>query len=278
MLGFSRQVLIVLILSFLMVSWASVPQTQTSQRGMRLPVVDLNALVLKAVQRMPKGGGYATSRKALNRLCFEAITHDKVRQNLRLRPDRAKPSFCSSACYMVFLLTLRHWEQAIQMRLPEDVWLYLAPSPEQHDGKGAWGRANANGPGLAKWAHDLGFGINFTDITKAKPGDFLKIFWTTEIGAREFGHFVVFLGCTRESATGETKIKFWSSNMNEGYGCKEVPLSSCKRMIFTRLTQPARLTRWKHLPEVDTWLQSLLNKRVSERNMLKACGISNRRP
>lgn len=131
---------------------------------------------------------------------------------------------------------------------------------------------NANGPGMAKWAKDLGFGVNFTNISKAAPGDFLKIFWTDEIGAREFGHFVVFLGMDKDDS-GKQMVRFWSSNQGMGYGVKSVALDSCKRLLFTRLTNPAALVKYKRLPEVDEWLASLLRQRVSASEMHRQCGV-----
>lgn len=272
--------LIMVILSGVLltsVQLQAAPRVETSSRtataaSKPVPRVNLNAMVLKAVASMPRGGGYSTSREALERMCTEAVSWNARAENLRLNPRKATPSFCSEAAYFVFLLTLQHWEKAIGMRLPGNVWQYLAPRFPQPDGCGAWGRMNANGPGMAKWARDLGFGVNFTDVSKAFPGDFLKIFWTDEIGSREFGHFVVFLGLERDKA-GKPTLRFWSSNQGMGYGVKSVSLDSCKRLLFTRLTNPAALVKYNRLPETDEWLASLLQKRVSVKEMNRMCNL-----
>jgi hypothetical protein len=60
----------------------------------------------------------------------------------------------------------------------------------QPDGAGIWGRWNANGPGTARLFYELGLGRNFDDFGEARPGDFMKIFWSPELGtrgARPFG-------------------------------------------------------------------------------------------
>jgi hypothetical protein len=65
------------------------------------------------------------------------------------------------------------------------------------DGESLWGRWNANGPGTARLFYELGLGRNFTSFSAARPGDFLKIFWTDAVGKNENGHSVIFLGLER---------------------------------------------------------------------------------
>jgi hypothetical protein len=110
----------------------------------------------------------------------------------------------------------------------------------QHDGVGVWGRWNANGPGTARLFEELHLGHNFTSIEQAQPGDFLKIFWNDQIGAKEFGHSVVYLwhGPNRE---GVEVVQYWSSNKKGGYGRAEVPRSKVSQMLFSRLDQPERI-------------------------------------
>jgi hypothetical protein len=106
----------------------------------------------------------------------------------------------------------------------------------QHDGVGVWGRWNANGPGTARLFEELQLGNNFTSIDQAEPGDFLKIFWNDQIGAKEFGHSVVYLG---RGSNGT--VIYWSSNKKGGCGRAEVPQSKIKRTLFSRFTDPARI-------------------------------------
>jgi hypothetical protein len=98
----------------------------------------------------------------------------------------------------------------------------------QHDGVGVWGRWNASGPGTARLFEELRLGKNFTSIDQAEPGDFLKIFWNDQIGSKEFGHSVVYLG---RGSNGE--VIYWSSNKKGGYGRAEVPPSKIKRTLST---------------------------------------------
>lgn len=203
------------------------------------------------------GGGYKTNAEAM-----EALAEKACRWNPRTRRPvflirKAKPSFCSSACYLLLLQTLQIWD-ANQPRpvISERAWLALVPRMGQHDGDGPWGWANANGPGLAVLVHRLGAGINFEEWRNARPGDFMKIFWTEHIGRRELGHLTVLIKDEGEQVT------FWSSNMPNGYGVKTVPKSMIKRVIFTRITRPERFNL---APSVgcNPWLSSLLKQDVS---------------
>lgn len=151
--------------------------------------------------------------------------------------EKTTPSFCSSSTYVVFLKLVAQMQKEKKLLLKPEVQkdLLIAGQP---DGSGVWGRWNANGPGTARLFYELGLGVNFTDIAKAQPGDFMKAFWTDEIGAQEHGHSVVFTG-TKETAEGR-KVCFWSSNwatkeQPAGMGEKCLPASKFHRMVFSRL-------------------------------------------
>ena len=141
----------------------------------------------------------------------------------------------------------------------------------QRDGEGVWGRWNANGPGTARLFYELGLGRNFTDFNQAQPGDFMKIFWNKNVGRRESGHSVIFLG-TVNRLDGQY-VRFWSSNIPHGYGEKEVPRSKIAFAIFSRLTNPANLTRIHSAPETDTYLASLLRKKSNFAEATQMCGL-----
>ena len=68
----------------------------------------------------------------------------------------------------------------------------------QRDGEGIWGRWNANGPGTARLFHEMDLGQNFDDFAEAQPGDFMKIFWSPEVGRAEHGHSVIYLGMEKQ--------------------------------------------------------------------------------
>lgn len=211
--------------------------------------------VLEAVRAMPAGGGYAADRVAEQRLAAGGIVWDG--RQLRVSPRGAAPTFCSAACYMALLQALRSWEgaQGSSVFSPR-VWESMRVDETHPDGYLSWGRANANGPGFAKWVSDLGAGVNFTAVAKARPGDFLKFFRTDEIGVAERGHMVIFLGL--EQRGGSTYIRYWSANKGQGYGERSVPLSSLRYLIFTRITQPGAFARAPQLPPMDPWLHSML--------------------
>ena len=100
-------------------------------------------------------------------------------------------------------------------------------STGQRDGEGVWGRWNANGPGTARLFYEMKLGPNFSDFAQARPGDFMKIFWSTAVGRREHGHSVIFLGT--EKVNGVDSVRFWSSNIGVGYSEKTVPLRQDQR-------------------------------------------------
>lgn len=215
------------------------------------------------------GGGYKTSRVAMEALAEKACRWDPRARRPVFLLREATPSFCSSACYLLLLKSLQIWDAAQpQPVISERAWLALMPRLGQHDGEGPWGWANANGPGLAVLVHRLGTGINFEDWRKARPGDFMKIFWTDRVGHREFGHLTVLV------KDGGDQVTFWSSNVPDGYGVRTVPKSRIKRVIFTRITRPERFNL---APAVGShpWLSSLLRREVDMKEVRKYSGMQN---
>lgn len=224
--------------------------------------------ILAAVRSMPTGGGYAADRTAEQRLAQRGIT--RRGKELLVSPQGAAPTFCSAACYMVLLQALQS-RQADGHPLPPAAWASLRVEAEHPDGYLNWGRANANGPGFAKWIHDLGAGISFCEVSQARPGDFLKYFHTPTIGGRERGHLVIFLGSEQRGS--ETYLHIWSANRPQGYGTRSIPLSSIHHPIFTRITRPERFAAAAELPLHDAWLASLLHTSAPFSEVLSRCGI-----
>ncbi|MBM3856712.1 MAG: hypothetical protein FJ390_01965 [Verrucomicrobia bacterium] len=227
----------------------------------------INKTILEAISSMPHGGGYSTSNLAMKRLQHAVTVSDG---KLVVRPTLAQPSFCSEATYLLFLKTLLLLQEQHQLTLDTATLSTLLPRG-QPDGEGIWGRWNANGPGVACLFHDLKIGKNFTSLEQAEPGDFLKIFWTSSVGAIEHGHLVVYLG--HEMRNGVEMIHFWSSNQHVGYGDKWVPLRAMRHLLFSRLTNPAVLTSWHQLPRSDIYLASLLSKTSSWEEVKQRCEI-----
>ena len=231
-----------------------------------------NAHILSAVQGMPVGGGYASDRAAEVRFACAGVVWQNGSRQLIVSPRAASPSFCSAACYMVLLRALSHWE-AEQGRLifPAGMWKSMRVLEKHPDGYLSWGRFNANGPGCAKWVHDLRAGINFTDPEAATSGDFLKLFFSPQIGVYERGHLVIFLDLVQRD--GQTHIRYWSANKPGGYGVRTVPLASVHHLIFTRITHPERFSVTSSLPPNDAWLAAMLSRRFSFAEVCRECAV-----
>lgn len=216
---------------------------------------DCNALILAQVQAMPNGGQYAANRLAMIRLTAAINIQNGV---LSVQAEDTSPNFCSGATYLVFLKTIG----ALNGRIPlTSATLDALLVRGQPDGRGIWGRWNANGPGTARLFYEAGLGRNFDDFERARPGDFMKIFWTQEVGRLERGHSVIFLG--REMRDGVESVRFWSSNLHSGYGEKIVPRTKIAYAIFSRLEHPEALNRLPALSASDPYLSHLPTVRSS---------------
>lgn len=232
-----------------------------------------NRIVLNTIQQsMPGGGGYSATPTDVERLAQQAVVWSESKQLLNIEPRLAVPTFCSAACYMVLLRSVQHWEATVGRRFPAEIWKKLDVTPNQPDGTGIWGRANANGPGFAKMIHDLGAGINFHDVRLAQPGDFLKVFWSEDIGLTERGHLVIYLGLERKNGT--VYLRYWSANKPGGYGVKSAPLSRMHNLIFTRITAPQNFVRATKLPTCDSWLADMQRRKFTFAEVKQKCGIS----
>ena len=250
----------------------SEPHVQSDPSIESLP---LNQIVLEALRHMPVGGGYSVKRDAMTALrSAVSIFPPDAGIGLNVKPEIAKPSFCSGATYLAFLATIETLISQNRMQVSHETLTALLVNG-QADGEGAWGRWNANGPGTARLFYELGLGESFSSIDSAKPGDFMKIFWTDEIGVREAGHSVVYLG-RRQAAEGEV-VRFWSSNTGVGFSEKEVPLTKMKRVLVTRLERPERLQNLPLLPKKDDYLATMLTSRCSADLMLAMVGVKDGR-
>src|SRR6266446_6335058 len=228
---------------------------------------NFNNLILEQVRKMPSGGKYSTSHYAKIRL--QSAAHFESGKVFAI-PKAPFPSFCSGATYLVFIRTIEALRERGQLQL-DFATLNQLIIRDQHDGEGVWGRWNANGPGTARLFYELGLGRNFTDFSQAQPGDFLKIFWSRQVGRSEHGHSAIFLGT--ENRLGVEYVRYWSSNIPSGYGEKSVPRSKIACTIFSRLQTPANLSRIDSAPFVDPYLASLLRKRSSFAEATQKCGL-----
>jgi len=216
---------------------------------------------------MPSGGKYSVSHFA--KIKLESAAHFESGKFFTI-PTAPYPSFCSGATYIVFIKTIEALRDRGELKL-DFATLNQLIIRGQRDGEGVWGRWNANGPGTGRLFHELGLGPNFTDFKQAQPGDFMKIFWNNNVGQREHGHSVIFLGTVKRF--GGEYVRFWSSNIPAGYGEKEVPRNKIAFAIFSRLETPANLSRVNNIPATDSYLASLLRKKSNFVEATRMCGI-----
>jgi hypothetical protein len=226
-----------------------------------------NDVILEQIRQMPQGGRYSASRVATIRL--QSAAHFESGKFFIL-PDAASPSYCSGATYLVFMKTIEALRARGTLHL-DYATLESLMIRGQRDGEGIWGRWNANGPGTARLFHEMDLGQNFADFAEAQPGDFMKIFWSPEVGSAEHGHSVIYLGM--EKKFGIDYVRFWSSNIPTGYGEKSVPRSKVVHAIFSRLDAPENLSRVVTAPAVDKYLANLLNARSTFEEAKAKCGM-----
>jgi hypothetical protein len=226
-----------------------------------------NSVILDQIRAMPAGGRYSASRTATIRLQSAAHFESGI---FSVVPDAASPSYCSGATYLVFIKTIEALRARGALSL-NHATLESLLIRNQRDGEGIWGRWNANGPGTARLFHEMDLGENFDDFAQAQPGDFMKIFWSPEVGRSEHGHSVIYIGT--EKKAGLDYVRFWSSNIPSGYGEKSVPRTKIVHAIFSRLDEPANLSRGLTAPPVDKYLAGLLNSRSSYEEAKAKCGL-----
>ncbi len=228
----------------------------------------LQAAIVDIHRRGP--GGYSTTDEAHDALHRAFYRNERTGQ-LLFNAAGARPSFCSGAVYAAVLSALIRWEAAQPRRcISPEAWQALAPR-RVADGVGVWGWANANGPGFAMLVHELGAGVNFTDWAKARPSDVMKIWWNDAIGAEERGHIVILVQDEGD------KVRCWSSNQPRegepgGFGFRTYPKSAIRRVLFTRITNPAAFNRASSIGE-EPWLMQLMHQNVTWEECVRRCAI-----
>ncbi len=253
---------------------------QAKQLRQRGHVPQQGVVWWKALQQAIAGihrhgaGGYSTADAAHEALAAAFVWNERTKR-LAFNEAGARPSFCSGAVYAAALSALIRWDAAQpKPRLSAEAWKSLAP---QHvpDGVGAWGCANANGPGFAVLVHRLGAGVSFTEWEKARPSDVAKLWWNDEIGAGERGHLVILVRDEGDS------VRVWSSNAARkgeagGFGFRTFPKSAIRRVLFTRITNPAAFDNAPAIGE-DAWLRGLTERNASWEECLRRCGVPAKR-
>jgi len=222
-----------------------------------------NDRVLKAVQEMPKKGGYVLTSVSPIKL-RDAFSWNM--DELLITEAKAIPSYCTTATYIVFFKVLKSYWAENGYPAKEIQELYRANV--ESDGVRIWGRWNSNGPGTAKLFYDSGLGTNFDDLSKARSGDFLKIWWNDEIGKKESGHSVVYL------SSDATSITFWSSNTStDGYGIRTIPKTMAIRLLFSRLERPENAVNMMSQPSTDSFLESMLTRESTWKEVKSVTGV-----
>lgn len=257
-----------------------------------------NEVLLSVISDIENGGGYYTGSATkehpvtTGQALYDAFTTDDS-GSVTVDSSKARPSYCSSAVYLLMMRTLELWDK--EKKIPDKAWEYLIPYtvkglkyPAEADGYGCFGRANANGPGVAMLIKELGAGKNYyigpeneyrkengywNAWSKAEPGDLLKIFRTKYIGTKESGHMVVYLG-RRYALDSDGKrddiIYYWSSQKStDGYGIAKCPASEIKRGVLTKITDPSAFSNAKKIAPTNknNWLASMIaghNSTVTE--------------
>lgn len=304
--------LIVLILSLLLIGTVSCGQSGQKPQAKQEKAIEetlesasetaetaagsFNDCILRTIMLTEDGGGYYTGREPkeeLERNTWEGmdigVTVTDGTPNVDM--SLARPSFCSSATYMALLEALTLWDT--DQAISPEAWVNLKPYtvedrdwPIQSDGVGCWGRANANGPGMAVLVAQLEAGTNtylaprdewnsddaYFDVwSQIQPGDFLKIFWNEYIGgddtAYERGHMVIYLDTEiieDENGNKDGIVYYWSSNgsgymPDKGYSISKARLSEIYRAVATHIDKPESFDNAKSImpDDVDPWLSSL---------------------
>ena len=86
-------------------------------------LADFNHVVLEEIDTMPKGGGYATNLDAHAALASAVNVADTV----TIRPEQARPGYCSRATYLLFLRTLEALQDNGRISLSRKTWDALVP-------------------------------------------------------------------------------------------------------------------------------------------------------
>lgn len=228
---------------------------------------DYNSYVLDAVKAMPDGGRYSQADEATINLGKSIYVDQGL---LKQNPLVASPIYCSGASFEAFVAVIGRLQQEGVIHLTDEALQGLLVNM-QPDGTDYWGRWNANGPGTARAFFELNLGTNSLDWKDAKPGDFMKMWFTNEIGKYEHGHSVVYLGSFDKN--GVPYFRYWSSDPPVGRGIHEVPRTHAARVLFSHLERPENLNNIPSMPKVDPYTASLLTTPSTIDEVKKMVGI-----
>ena len=221
--------------------------------------------VIAAIDSFPPRGGYYTGgrpNEVFSKTTWRGL-HEAFRMSAddkcpQFDPHLAQPSFCSSATYGLLVKALLMWDKG--HKISTQAWRNMKPylgikdelNPEgfgQDDGVGFWGRANANGPGLAVLVHELDAGYNFTAFRGAKNDSVKETSDEHYLTDDEWRSHPIW----REAVRGDLMKIFWNRNESRGHdggaiigddGVKGHLQEAGHSVIFLGMTTDGRVAYW----------------------------------
>ncbi|MBO7608952.1 MAG: hypothetical protein J6S96_01950 [Muribaculaceae bacterium] len=226
---------------------------------------DWQRTVIAAIDSFPLRGGYYTGSrpnevfsKTTWRGLHEAFCMSGNDKYPQFNPHQAQPSFCSSAIYALLVKALLMWNKSGV--ISTEAWRNMKPylgikdelNPDgigQDDGVGFWGRANANGPGLAVLVHELDAGYSFTAFRGAKNDSVKETLDERYLTDDEWRGHPIWCKAVR----GDLMKIFWNRNESRGHdggaiigddGIKGHLQEAGHSVIFLGMTSDGRVAYW----------------------------------
>lgn len=184
-----------------------------------------------AVDSFPQGGGYYTGRSAnatFRRTAWRAMNESfgmqPVDSQPRLDVSNAQPSFGNMATYLLFLKTLKMWDNADgKQDITNLSWFSFKPfcgvtdvinnqGYNQNAGEGVWGSANAYGPGMAVIVKEFDAGFSFMGYRGAKSEQYREKDYDRYLTDEEWNEHPVW----QQARKGDFMKIFWNRNESEG--------------------------------------------------------------
>lgn len=245
------------------------PKTQEAHANLPAVTDTINAewqsAVVSAIDSFPSLGGYYTGGKP-NALfttttwqgLHAAYIMGKSDRRPYFNPQKAQPSFCSSATYSALIKALTMWDThgVICTKAWRNMKPYVGIADDintrgigQDDGEGFWGRANANGPSIAVLVHELKAGFSYTGYRGAKSDRNKESDTEPYLTDDEWRADPVW----QHAVKGDFIKIFW--NRNDSKGCDSGAIIGCNSnkyddqeaghsVIFMGYTQDGKVTYW----------------------------------
>jgi hypothetical protein len=243
-----RKLLVLFLLSATIPAWAADYSASCKDVTKTSNANDpFNKAILAAARSMPQGLGY-DMKNDVDRIddMKKAVTMKNGK--LSVEPEKAGKTFCTEGSYMCVMKAYADSKIPLAPQTVQDI---LPQSKKQMpDGVGFWGRWNADGPGPGYVVKELQLGSNFSDLSRAHPGDIMTIEWAKN-GDTHSTIFDSIRMCGKEK-----NVCFWASSSynddatpldgrasgnNPGFSLRCNPISMTKRFYFSRITHPENI-------------------------------------